>query len=64
MAPLEEVLDALRQAVQEKAADFEPDLPDRPEPRTEINGAESEWLFDAERDYLDQLEHYKAHKTN
>ena len=64
MAPLEEALDALRQAVQEKAADFEPDLPDRPEPRTEINGAESEWLFDAERDYLDQLAHYKAHKTN
>jgi len=64
MAPREEALDALRQAVQEKAADFEPDLPDRPEPRTEINGAESEWLFDAERDYLDQLEHYKAHKTN
>ena len=64
MAPLEEALDALRLAIQEKAADFEPDLPDRPEPRTEINGAEGEWLFDAEREYLDQLAHYKAHKTH
>lgn len=63
MAPLEEELEALRQAIQEKADEFEPDLPERPEPQTMANGAEAEWLFDAGREYLDQLVHYKAHKS-
>lgn len=62
MAPLSEELEALRQAIQEKAERFAPDLPSRPEPHTSINGAESEWLFDAERDYLDQLACYKVHQ--
>jgi len=61
MAPLSEELKILRQAIHKKGEDFEPELPSRPEPRVSFNGAESQWLFDAERDYLDQLAHYKSH---
>jgi hypothetical protein len=61
LAPVRERLDVVQQAIQDKIGDFEPDLPDRPEPETE-DADESDWLFDAGREYLDQLEVYQARK--
>ena len=64
LAPLQEELEALRLVIQAKAAGFDPELPSRPDPTTSANGAESGWLFDAERGYLDQLACYKAHQES
>ncbi len=49
-------------AVLEKAATFEPDLPDRPEP-AEAEADESAWLFSSERGYMEQIGHYQRHKN-
>ena len=49
-------------AITEMAAEFAPELPDRPEPdQAEVD--ESDWLFDSGRDYLEQLAMYKARKS-
>ena len=61
--PVRAQVDAIRQAIQDKLEDFEPDLLDRPEPVTD-EPDESGWLFDAGRDYLDQLEVYQARKAS
>ena len=51
----------MRLAVQERLDALEVELPDCPEPSVTVLG-EWDWLFDADRDYLDQLAVYKAHK--
>lgn len=62
LEPVRGRLDVVWQAVQAKIDDFDPDLPERPEPETD-DADESDWLFDAGRDYVDQLEVYQAHKA-
>jgi hypothetical protein len=45
------------------AAGFDPELPDRPSPEiAEVD--ESDWLFDSRRDYLKQMDVYKARKSS
>jgi hypothetical protein len=62
LAPVHTRLEAVRHAVQQCVGDFRAELPDRPEPETEVVD-EGDWLFDAGRDYLDQLAHYPSHKN-
>ena len=45
LEPLKERLEVIRHAVQEKAEQFQVDLPDCPE-AAEADADESEWLFD------------------
>ena len=63
LSPIAERLEVVRQAIQDKIDDFDADfLPDRPDPDID-EPDESDWLFDAERDYFDQLEVYHAHQN-
>ncbi len=57
LEPLDERLETLQHAIEEKLLDLDPDLPPLPEP--EANPSDEGWLFDSRRDYLDQLRHYK-----
>ncbi len=57
LSPLDERLETLQQAIREKLAVLEPDLPPLPEP--EANPKDEGWLFDSRRDYREQLRHYK-----
>lgn len=59
LAPLDERLETLQQAVREKLEALEPDLPPIPEGETEEEPEDEGWLFDSSRDYLEQLRHYK-----
>lgn len=61
LEPVREQLEAVQQAVHAKLWDFETELPERPEPETEEQD-EADWLFDAGRGYLEQIEVYHAHK--
>jgi len=61
LAPVQSRLDVVWQAIQDKIGDFEPDLPERPEAETQ-DADEEDWLFDAGRYYLDQLQVYQARK--
>jgi hypothetical protein len=63
LEPFREPIETLRQAVREMAAGFDPELPDRPSPEiAEVD--ESDWLFDSRRDYLEQMDVYKARKSS
>jgi hypothetical protein len=57
IAPLQRRLDGVRHAMQQKSDDFDPELPERPEPAI-TDADESAWLFDSSRSYLDQLGYY------
>jgi hypothetical protein len=60
LAPLRERLGEVEQAITDKLDnELEPLLPDLPEPELAPDGADEEWLFDARRDYLEQLAHFK-----
>jgi hypothetical protein len=62
LEPFRESIERLRLAITEMAAEFAPALPDRPEPEiAEVD--ESGWLFDSRRDYLEQMDAYKARKS-
>lgn len=61
MAPIQERMDALREEMDSAAADLELTLPLRPEPEV-APPDESDWLFDASRNYFDQLAVYQARK--
>jgi hypothetical protein len=61
LAPYGERLESVRQGVLAEADTFDVDLPERPVPETE-EPDEAEWLFAADRAYLEQLEHYQRHK--
>lgn len=61
MAPLEARLESVRLAIQDAADAFAVDLPARPEPET-TPGDESDWLFDSQRDYLQQLTVYRGRR--
>lgn len=62
LAGVTERLNNLKARVREKAEVFEPELPERPEPEIEGDDPDTTWLFDSSRDYMDQLEIYKARK--
>jgi hypothetical protein len=57
-----ERLESLRQAVEELQETFSPNLPSRPEPEVD-EPDETDWLFDAARDYMTQLRYYQARKA-
>jgi len=61
LAPLQERLDSLRQAIIETRDGFEVELPSRPDPNVDP-GDEDDWLFCSEREYTEQLAVYKARK--
>jgi hypothetical protein len=61
MQPLRDQLELVQHAVQVKADEFSVDLPPRPEP-AEADADESDWLFDSNREYLEQIAVYKRHK--
>jgi hypothetical protein len=62
LEPFRESVENLRLAITEMAAEFAPRLPNRPLPDVaEVD--ESDWLFDARRDYLEQMAMYKARKS-
>jgi hypothetical protein len=61
LEPLKERLDLVRHAIQDKAAEFHVDLPERPE-AAESDADESGWLFDSSRPYLEQIEAYCKYK--
>ena len=63
LEPLKERLRTVRRAVQDAADALTLDLPPRPEPASE-GLAEDDWLFDAGREYLDQLAVYKSRTTS
>ena len=48
--------------MEQKAADFHPELPPRPEPTLDVN--EHRWLYDSRRDYLDQWIYYQVHRPD
>ena len=62
LAPLRERLEIARQAVQKAADELEVDLPERPEAEV-YPPSEDGWLFDAGREYMDQLAVYKARQA-
>jgi hypothetical protein len=61
LAPLQERLDAVRHAAHEWLTELEVDLPERPVAET-ADVDESDFLYAAERGYLEQLQVYKRHK--
>jgi hypothetical protein len=62
LAPLQERVDRLRNAVEGAMRRFHPALPARPEAETDLVD-EVTWLFDGRRDYLTQLSSYQARKN-
>jgi hypothetical protein len=62
LEPFHEPIETLRLAITEMAAEFAPTLPDRPVPDI-VEVDESMWLFDSRRDYLEQMDVYKARKS-
>ena len=52
----------LQDVAREQAAQFSPDLPERPRQGESEHDAESDWLFDASRDEVEQLRFYKARR--
>jgi transcriptional regulator with XRE-family HTH domain len=62
LEPIRERMDEVREELDAAAEDFALELPARPEPEVDPPD-ESDWLFDAGRDYLQQLAVYKARKA-
>jgi hypothetical protein len=61
LEPYHEQIKKLRAELDTIADAFDPELPERPEPEID-EPDEADWLFDSDRDYLTQLEHYHAHQ--
>jgi hypothetical protein len=59
LAPLQDRLQEIHQAIDTEMARFHPTLPARPVPEVEPPRDDT-WLFDSRRDYLTQLDSYKA----
>lgn len=66
-ADLEEVkerLAAVQSRIRRAAADFDPDLPERPQAEPDGDQIpEYAWLYRSQRDYLEQNEVYKSRKA-
>jgi hypothetical protein len=63
LEPLRERLDAVRQAAHNEIEALEVELPERSAPETNPP-SENACLFDAAREYLDQLDFYKRRRIN
>jgi hypothetical protein len=61
LAPTRQRMEQVWLAIRDRLAGFTLDLPDRPEPEVEPPD-ESDYLFDSERSYLEQLAYYRARK--
>ncbi len=59
LAPFLPDLQAVRRDAQTAIEWFDPYLPDSPEPDVDVP-SEDDWLFDSDRDYLEQLAAYQA----
>src|SRR5215212_5325678 len=60
LEPLRERLHEVERSITDKLLyDLEPDLPDLPEAVQAPDGEDEGWLFDARRDYLEQLAYFK-----
>jgi hypothetical protein len=59
LEPLRERLGEVEESMSEKLDYLDPDLPDLPEADHAPEGVDEEWLFDARRDYLEQLAYFK-----
>jgi hypothetical protein len=59
LEPLRERLGEVEASMSEKLDYLDPDLPDLPEADHAPEGVDEEWLFDARRDYLEQLAYFK-----
>jgi hypothetical protein len=59
LEPLRQRSRSLEDSVTEKLSELEPDLPGLPEPGLAPDDADESWLFDARRDYLEQLAYFK-----
>jgi hypothetical protein len=58
LAPLRVRLSEASRGTQEALETLEPEMPELPEPET--SPRDDGWLFDSRRDYLEQIDHYKA----
>jgi hypothetical protein len=63
LKPIDKRLNTIRRAIRTRIGRFDPELPERPEPDVDPPD-EDDWLFDASREYEEQLEFYKAHRTD
>ena len=61
LQPLRDQLKTVSHGISELHDQLDEYLTPRPEPETTLPD-ESNWLFDSDRDYMEQLEHYQAHK--
>jgi hypothetical protein len=59
LEPVRERLRVVEDSMRDKLYDLEPDLPALPEPERVADGDDEGWLFDARRDYLEQLAYFK-----
>src|SRR5215212_4320456 len=59
LEPLRQRLEVAESSIQDKLDDLKPELPALPEAKSAQEGADEEWLFDARRDYLEQLAYFK-----
>jgi hypothetical protein len=59
LEPLRERLREAERSITDKLYDLKPDLPDVPEAVHAPDGEDEGWLFDARRDYLEQLAYFK-----
>ena len=59
LEPLRERLREAERSITDKLYDLKPDLPDLPEAVHAPDGEDEGWLFDARRDYLEQLAYFK-----
>ena len=64
LEPLRERLRAAEDTMRDKLYDLQPDLPDLPESERAADGDEEGWLFDARRDYLEQLAYFKRSQAS
>jgi hypothetical protein len=62
LAPLKDRLQAIQQAIDAAIQEFDPGLPARPTPEVDPPHHDA-WLFDSQRDYVTQLNYYKARQV-
>jgi hypothetical protein len=65
LEPLRERLERVQEAIEEKlSGEMEPELPELPDAEQSPEGVDDGWLFDARRDYLEQLAYFKRSQAS